>query len=256
MALSLRSRARTSCHPSIYDAAMSQLGGQSPNSALAPTANEWLNAVLDAERRGELLVAFDLAERGLEDHPGDVPLRYRAVLALARTGSTTQAERRFHEHDLSAVDTEDVAALEARIQKDGALAAVGDERKRLAADAARSYTHIRARTAGFFPAINAATLTLVAGNAAAAHALARDALHLVATSGDTSYFSAATAAEACLLLGDLGGARAALDRAASLHGGDFGALSTTRRQLRMICAVGGIDVEILSPLAGPAVAHY
>ncbi|HEY5025398.1 MAG TPA: adenylate/guanylate cyclase domain-containing protein [Acidimicrobiales bacterium] len=220
------------------------------------TTETWLEAVRDAERRGELLSAFDLAARGLEEYPGDVELRYRAVLALARTGSTGQAARRFVELDLSAVDTEDVAALEARIQKDEALAATGDERRRLAAHAATTYRIIRDRTRGYFPAINAATLTLVAGDTSTAQTLAREALELVSSSGETSYFAAATDAEARLLLGDEDGVRAALDRAACLHEGDFGALSTTRRQLRMICGVTGTDPDILSALAGPAVVHY
>ncbi len=220
------------------------------------TAAAWLEAVRDAERRGELLSAFDLAERGLEEYPGDVALQFRAVLSLARAGSTGQAARRFIGFNLSAVDTEDVAALQARIQKDEALAAAGSERRRLAARAATAYRAIRDRTHGYFPAINAATLTLVAGDGAAARALAWDALDLVAASGDRSYFSTATEAEAHLLLGDQSAARGALERAAGLHEGDFGALSTTRRQLRMICAVSGIDPGMLSALAGPAVAHF
>lgn len=231
-------------------------GQARPSEGPSRTAEAWLDAVRDAERRGELLSAFDLAERGLEEYPGDVALRYRAVLSLARTGSTGQAARRFSEFDLSSVDTEDVAALEARIHKDEALAATGAERRRLADRAATAYQVIRDRTHGYFPAINAATLTLVAGDTAAADALARNALDLVAASGEESYFAAATEAEARLLLGDEGGARAALERAAALHEGDYGALSTTRRQLRMICAVTGIDPEMLSVLAGPAVAHY
>jgi class 3 adenylate cyclase len=212
--------------------------------------------VRNAERRGELLSAFDLAERGLEEYPGEAALRFRAVLSLARTGSTSQAARRFVEFDLSSVDTEDVAALEARIQKDEALAAEGSERRRLAARAATAYRVIRDRTQGYFPAINAATLTLVAGDTEAARALARDALDLVAASGEGSYFAVATEAEARLLLGDEEGARAALERAAGVHEGDFGAVSTTRRQLRMICAFTGMGPELLSALAGPAVAHY
>ena len=53
----------------------------------------WLEAVLDQERRGELLAAFDLAERGLSEYPDDVRLKHRAVLALARTGATAEAAR-------------------------------------------------------------------------------------------------------------------------------------------------------------------
>jgi hypothetical protein len=38
-------------------------------------AADWLTAVRDAERRGELLAAFDLADRGLEEHPDDIWLK-------------------------------------------------------------------------------------------------------------------------------------------------------------------------------------
>src|SRR5271163_2024703 len=196
-------------------------------------SEEWLNAVLDAEHRGELLSAFDLAGRGLEEHPGDVGLRYRAVLALARTGSTAQAARQFDELDLGSVESEDVAALQARIQKDEALSASGENRRRLAGDAASAYGRIRDRTGGYFPAINAATLTFIAGDVPNARELALDALKRVEISGETGYFAAATQAEAFLLLGDAQGADSALVRAGGLYDEDFGALSTTRRQLRL-----------------------
>ena len=235
---------------------MARWGEQSIADEASRSTAAWLGAVRDAERRGELLEAFDLAGRGLEEHPGDVGLRYRAVLALARSGSTAEAGRRFGELALSSVDSEDVAALGARIQKDVALASSGAERLARARDAAGAYWSIRARTGGYFPAINAATLLLVARDGAGARALARDALDLVASSGETGYYAAATEAEAYLLLGDRDSARAALERAGERCQGDFGALATTRRQLRLVCAERGIDPGILAPLAGPGVAHY
>jgi hypothetical protein len=69
------------------------------------TADEWLEAVLRSERRGELLTAFDLAERGLVEHPEDVRMRYHAVLVLARTGATTQAMQWCGAFDLSSADS-------------------------------------------------------------------------------------------------------------------------------------------------------
>ena len=111
-------------------------------------ADEWLEAVLRSERRGELLTAFDLAERGLVEHPEDVRMRYHAVLVLARTGSTAQAMQRFLEFDLASVDSEDTAALEARLIKDMALGSTGEERVRLAREASQAYWQIRNRTNG------------------------------------------------------------------------------------------------------------
>src|SRR3954454_5237758 len=115
-------------------------------------------AVLDAERRGELLMAFDLAERALAERPEDVWLKHRAVLALARAGSTGEAARRFAEYGLAGAEDEDVAALEARIAKDQAIAAAGGF-----ARAAELYETIFRRTGGYYPAVNAATLCMLDG---------------------------------------------------------------------------------------------
>ncbi len=219
------------------------------------TAAEWLAAVTDAERRAELLTAFDLAERGLAQHPEDVWLKHRAVLALARAGSTEEARRRFDDYALDEIKAEDISALRARIVKDSALAAEGDERRENAARSAALYGEIFARTGGYYPAINAATLSMIAGEAERARKLARRVLELVRRS-ESDYYAAATEAEAELLLGRVEASRAALARAAALHGGDYGAAATTRRQLRLVCEATGIDPDILAALAGPAVVHY
>jgi class 3 adenylate cyclase len=216
----------------------------------------WLEAVMAAERRGELLSAFDLAEQGLEEHPGDVLLQHRAVLALARAGATEHAAERFEQYGLADVDTEDVRALEARIAKDAALAAEGNERRLLALRSAALYEAIFADTQGHHPGINAATLRLIGGDGEGSQRLARLVLELLDRSGDEAYYGAASEAEAHLLLDELPAAGSALERAAALHGGDYGAVATTRRQLRIICDQLGIDAEILARLAGPRVVHY
>jgi class 3 adenylate cyclase len=219
----------------------------------------WRAAVRDAERRGELLSAFDLAERGLAVHPDDIWLKHRAVLALARAGATEQAALRFAEYGLAdgEADHEEIASLRARIAKDVALAARDEvSRRHEAAKAAAAYAAIFERTGGYYPAINAATLSLLGGESEHAANLARQVLQLLETGGEESYYAAATEAEARLLLGDVPAARSALARAARLHGGDYGAVSTTRRQLRLVCESRGIDPEVLAALRGPAVVHF
>lgn len=218
------------------------------------TTAEWRELVLDAERRGELLSAVDLAERGLEQHPEDLWLRHRAVLALARSGSTGEAARRFTEYGLDRVaDEEDVGALAARIAKDEALAA-GNEQMALAA--ADAYAAVYSRTHGYYPAINAATLYRVARRRDEAEDLASEVLALLGEKGGGSYWEAASEAEAQLLLGREERAKEALERAVATNEGDHAALATTRRQLRLVCGLTGIDRAILSVLAGPLVAHF
>ena len=220
------------------------------------SAHAWLEAVTREERRGELLAAFDLAEQGLTEHPQELSLKHRAVLALARAGATDEAARRFGEYGLDGAQDEDVAALGARIAKDFALREEGEERRRRAGRAARRYQAVFESTGGYYPAINAATLLLIAGEEARSRELAEVVLGLLEVEGDNSYYSAATEAEAHLLLGHQNAAAAALGRAAACHGGDYGALATTRRQLRVGCETRALDQTVLSPLSGPGVVYF
>jgi hypothetical protein len=178
------------------------------------------------------------------------------VLALARAGSTAEAAARFAAYGLGDADDGDVQALGARIAKDIALGARGDERRRLALGSAERYAAIFDRTGAYYPGINAATMHLVAGRRSTSTMLARRVLDALAASGDDGYYTAATEAEARLLLGDVQGARVALERASALGRDDHGAVATTRRQLRLVSSYLDVDADVVDVLAGPAVAHY
>ena len=129
--------------------------------------------------------------------------------------------------------------------------------RRLAARAAERYAAAFARTGGYYPAINAATLWLIAGDLSPVPESWRPSvLGRLAGTAEDSYYAAATDAEAHLLLGQVQATQAALERAVARHGGDYGALATTRRQLRAICEALAIDPGLLSPLAGPGVVYF
>ena len=238
---------------------------ETSSKAPAPTkpVAEWISEIRDATARGELLQAFDLAERALEDFPEDPVLRWGAVLALARAGATRQARIRYDRFKLGDLIVDrpadkfltDVAALDARIAKDEALHETGPERNRLLAIAAARYEAIFRRAGGYYPGINAATLTLFCGDLPKAESLAREVLNGLAASPE-DYYARATEAEASLIIGDLDAARAALRAAATLSGSDFSAIATTRHQLCLVCDARGISQSILEPLTPPGVIHY
>jgi hypothetical protein len=117
--------------------------------------------VLEAERAGDFLAAYDLCLGRLDARPGDLWLRHRAVLMLARSGATEQALGLFDRFGLSSNPDEEIASLRARLEKDLALACGSPES--FAAAAAR-YHDVYARTGGIYPGINAATLWLLAGH--------------------------------------------------------------------------------------------
>lgn len=151
---------------------------------------DWLAEVRQLEREGELFRAYDLARQGLEQFPDDLGLKHRAVLCLASTGAANQAGALFDHFRLDqAVEKSlgsglalDIAALRCRLIKDEALAVSGRGRAAALAWAADDYARVyqKAKAGGnpeaYYPGVNAATLYLLAGNATAATAIAREVL--------------------------------------------------------------------------------
>lgn len=224
------------------------------------SAQSWLEEVKTLERRGELLSAYDVACQGLTEHPSDRWLQHRAVLALARAGATETARRQYAQFDLGKHEDEDIAALGARLLKDAALLARGPERAALAEQAANEYLAIYRRTRGYYPAINAATLKLVAWKIPEAQAMAREVLDLLAgpggASGEDPYYQAATEAEAHLILRDEQRAAEALGRALATGSADLAARAATRKQLRLVAELTGADLSLLALFETPRVIHY
>ena len=166
------------------------------------------------------------------------------MLALARAGSTDQAARRFRStgsRRWSARTWRRCARGSSRTSRSGGRG----EAQQAAARSAALYAAIHARTGGWYPAVNAATLSLIAGDPGRAERFARAALEALAERGDGSYYAAATEAEAELVLGRPEAAAEAVARAVALNEGDYGALSTTRRQLRLVCEATGADAAVL-----------
>ena len=219
----------------------------------------WIDQVKAAENGGDLFVAYDLATQGLAEHPDSIDLRYLATRTLARSGATDQAAALYAKFDLGRSRNGDVAALGARIGKDRALAASAD-RPALLRSAARTYAKIFAVRGNHYPAVNAATLYLLAGDVRYARAFARRALAASArrSAGDETerYYRAATRAEAALILGDLDAAREALQAAARHLHGNFSAAATTRKQLRLVCDATRVSPDLLDIIRPPTVLQY
>lgn len=209
------------------------------------SAAEYLSLCRIEERAGDWLGAHDVATRGLAAFPDDLALRHRAVLALARSGATARAAELYEALGLDRVDDEDVAALGARIAKDAGRFG----------EAAARYRAVYARTGGYYPAVNAATMYLLAGDREAAHELGRAAFERSGPDGD-DYWILATAIEAALVLGDDAFFARWVGKTRALAGDDHGALGTTLRQLELVCAARGLDPAVLAPLRPPAVAYY
>ncbi len=219
---------------------------QSTAESFAARAGEALSA-------GNYLLCYDLVDQAQQSGLQSRRLQYLSLLALASAGSTGFAWRRYRELGLKDEELdEDWLALQGRLLKDLALA--GGERRDFLASA-QAYLGAFRQTGGYFTAINAATMFLLAGDAAASYALAREVLDLAAATRPADetdhYYLKASEAEAALLLGDMSRCRRSLAAADALARGNVHARSRTRAQLRLICRHLRIDDEFSALLGLP-----
>ncbi|PWR23508.1 TRAFs-binding domain-containing protein [Zavarzinia compransoris] len=225
------------------------------------TVDDVLRKVVAARKRGELFEAFDLARIAIENRGMDTRLAFEAVLCLVRAGASELAHRRYNEYGLSPDHGVDYATLLGRIEKDEALALSGAARRAKLHDAAIAYRDAYLRYPDYYPAINAATLYLLAGEEDNARGFADLAnQHLRAADEGTgrpmNFWELATTAEAALILGDLETAAQAIGEAMALPDLDVTAVASTRRQLRLVVAEKNLDSAILAPMTPPTVAHF
>jgi hypothetical protein len=211
----------------------------------------------EALRAGNYLLCYDLVDQALQLGLQTRRLQYLSLLALANAGSTEFAWRRYRELGLRDDELdEDWLALQGRLLKDLALAGGSREDFRAAAQA---YLGAFRQTGGYFTAINAATMFLLAGDRKASHELALEVLSLAGglkpTSETDHYYLLATEAEAALLLGDGARCRRSLQAADDLSRGNVNARSRTRQQLRLICRHLDIADEYSALLGLPALVH-
>ena len=225
----------------------------------------WLQRVHEVRRReADYLKMYDLAQRGLAEHPESMELQYQALLALARAGATNRAQARLA--DLVAKGritalaggslSNEFAALSARLFKDRAVEAAAAEQRALLAQSAAAYeTVFQNGNPSYYPAINAASMWFLAGDAARSKAMAAEALRL-ARAETENYWSLATEGEALVLLDDTMGAVATLRRAASLPAAGQDEIAATRKQMRWLSNAKGLGRELIDALGEPVVACF
>src|SRR5271163_1139351 len=227
---------------------------------------KYVNTFFD---HGEFFRAYDLAAEALELFPGNVGLAHRAVLSLANAGATALALDKYYEFGLDKRDETDARSLLGRLKKDQAFAETGQARTALFREGRALYEDaFRAATdAGdpeaYYPAINAATLALFAGDTEAAGRLAGEVLDVLVPRiagldevAADRYWVLATALEAHLVRDDLDAAGELVDQVVAAAGSDDAALATTGRQLERIVAAKNLDSSVLAAFKPPTVVHF
>lgn len=227
-----------------------------------PAAEDEALTVAQAARcalfEGNDLLCNDLVYRAFERGLSSPQLAWLRVQSLANVGSTELALRQYR--DLAPPPPQRDApwlTLLGRLQKDRVLQD-GHGGATALVEAAQSYLSALRLQPDSYPAINAATLLVLAGEREQGRRWARQALQLLgdaASTGDRDaadrYFAHATAAEAYLILDQPQQARDALALADQLLPGDFWRRQRTLRQLRRLCRSLDLDPALLGGLRPP-----
>ncbi len=214
-------------------------------SHIAATIREALDAGLNVQ-------ALDLARTAKSDAPYSAEVQYLAALASARMGAIDEAERLLAKIERAPLADSPLAievwSLAGKIAKER----FGASRDRTSASA---MAHARAAIDAYgrafslsgaaYPAVNAATMAMLADDRAAATALARKALDALPASAD--HWAHASAGEALLILDRADEARAQYAEAHRRAGNRFGDVASMRRQLLLIGSAAAQDLAQMLP---------
>jgi class 3 adenylate cyclase len=209
--------------------------------------------IIRAQKSGDYLKEYDLAQAALKEKPDEEFFQYHSVMALARCDAKKRALDSFYTYKLYLSKSENVLALESRILKDLAFSSLDHDSLRIAA---HSYLNSFNQTGGYYSAINAATLFLLSGDLSQSQHLAEISLAQAIQDHEKPYFSLVTQAEAYLLLNRVDEARKALEAAGKLRGDNLLVGARNKRQLQLICAHNGYDNALLDPLLPETVIYY
>ena len=182
------------------------------------------------------------------------------ILALARSGAASRAWAAFVAAGLDQVAGNPATlTLKGRLLKDRARKATGDVSARLYLQSAKAYADAAALRPDSYPLINAATMSLFAGQPSHMALLAQKVLTMLDTGmglGETPYWHEATRAEALLLLDRKADAQAALNRAIIAAPQAWEDRAATLRQFRQIAEFRNQDSGWLSNYAPPASLYF
>lgn len=182
------------------------------------------------------------------------------IIALARSGAISRAWDAFGSAGLADIaDNPQILTLKGRLLKDRARKASGDVGARLYLQSAKAYADAAALRPDTYPLINAATMSLFAGQRDHMAMLAQRVLTMLETGigvGETPYWHQATRAEALLLLGRQAEARAALDLAIMAAPFAWEDRAATLRQFRKILEFKNESSIWLSDYAPPSSVYF
>jgi hypothetical protein len=198
----------------------------------------------------------------LPARPHDPQLLYWGALAHARAGAARAAHALLDRAQASGVDAPglltEILSLRGRLCKDSLHhAPAGSATAEAARRAREHYLQAYAIAQGIYPGINAATLSLLAGERDVATRLAREVVaRIEAQAAPRTAWDWATEGEARALLDDLAGAAQSYAAAFDAAAGNAGMVATMRRQVELLARVVPKASDLLHELPVNAVIAF
>ncbi|MGE0485011.1 MAG: TRAFs-binding domain-containing protein [Gammaproteobacteria bacterium] len=209
-------------------------------------------------------LAHEIAHEGARRHPGHFQLEYLLALALARSSAhplaASKVERLLDELPAAHPLLAETFSLKGRLAKDRAMQARSEEsRARLAWESMASYLKAYRLSGDVHPAINAASMSAIAGDAESSRVYARETItacekRLKSTPDD--YWVLASLGEAALLLGRTDDALHWYGAAMRSAVTDLGSVATMRRQVAFLKAHLSVDRAVTDLLGIPKIGAF
>jgi tetratricopeptide (TPR) repeat protein len=181
-----------------------------------------------------------------------------SIIALARAGALEHAWRLLLQDEIGDDDAPRLL-VKGRLLKDRALEKSGKERLSLLERASAAYGQAAALGSATYPLINAATVSLLAGDPQQASKLAQKTLSLLEADPDepeTVYYLHATRAEAFLLLDRHHEAAASFAEAVAIAPSAWEDHASTLRQFALISDAQGRNASWLDAYRPPCSLHF
>ena len=214
-----------------------------------------------ADSLGQSMFAHDILQEALRFFPDAVRLTQLYCLSLIKCGFLLRARDLLASLvDKGHLDEETLGIL-GRVHKEMWLAeGNGDPRHPHLRKARDLYLDAFRRSRGHYSGINAASLSLILGEAKLAARLGREVAGICAQRwkrpSERDYWTVATVAEANLVLGRQEQAARYYRAARAKSASSYAALASTRRQLKLLARYAPVDPAVLEALRIPPVLAF
>ena len=227
---------------------------------MEPNDRDFHRQFQDALKSGDMFALFERTREAIQTRPDDPEVRFLQALAMARLGDPHAALRLYQRNRVEELGTEDAIALRGRLLKDLAVRATGAERVDLFHQSSRAYRLAHDMSDGYYSGINAATTSLLAGDAREAAALAEVIGQRPDIADPQDYYAAASRAEAMLVRGQVEAATQAFAAARRRSDASPGMVASTARQVALIANQLSMSEErrsaLLDSIRPTPVVHF